>query len=240
MTELHKSQLSGGQLLDDIHINAAQALIKQQFPEIGGLCNTLMQNSLLNNTSISGYPSLQVVFIPMGKVGHWIGLSTLGCKDNEVEVYDTLQNVPSLETQITICQYKSKSSSIMIKLINLATQKGSADCGLYAIAALSTLAFGNDPTKIVYHQNEMCPHLRQCFESGTITEFPIILLQKRRIKERIISIIECPIYCICRLPAESEDTVMIQCDKCQLWYHVQCLKYKKSFSNSCIKWLIEW
>ena len=211
-------------MLDDIHINAAQALLKQQFPEIGGLCNTLLQNSQFNtsNTSISGYPSLQVIFVPMDKTGHWICLSTLGCKGNEVEIYDTLQNVPNLETQIIIGKYmKSKSSCITIKLINLSTQKGSADCGFYAIAIITTLVFGNDPSKIVYH-DEMRPHLKQCFESGTIAEFPA--LQRRRIKERTVSIIECPIYCICRLPTESEDTVMIQCDMCQIWYHVKCLK----------------
>ena len=152
LTELHKSQLSGGQLLDDIHINAAQTLLKQQFPEIGGLCNTLLQNSNFNNTSITGCPSLQVVFVPMGKVGHWIVLSTLSCKENEVEVYNTLQSLPNVETQIIIGRYmKSKSSFIIIKLVNLALQKGSSDCGLYTIAILTTLAFGNDPAKHVYH-----------------------------------------------------------------------------------------
>ena len=113
LTESHKSQLSGGQLLDDIHIDAAQTLLKQQFPEIGGLCNTLLQNSSFNNTSIASCPSLQIAFVPMNKIGHWIVLSTLGCKENEIEVYDTLQDPPSLDTQITISRYmKSKSSSI--------------------------------------------------------------------------------------------------------------------------------
>ena len=36
LTKQHKNQLYGGQLLDDIHIGAAQALIKKQYPEIGG------------------------------------------------------------------------------------------------------------------------------------------------------------------------------------------------------------
>ena len=74
----------------------------------------------------------------MSKVGHWIGLSMLSCKENEIEVHDTLQNFPSLETQIIICQYmKSEASSVTIKMANLAAQKGSFDCGLYAIAILT-------------------------------------------------------------------------------------------------------
>ena len=132
-------------------------------------------NSHTDGMSFSDCQSLQIVFAAMGKVGHWIGLSILSCKENEIEVYDTLQNFPSLEMQIIICRYiKSKASSVIIKLANLATQKGSSDCGLYAIAIMTTLAFGNDPTKIVYHQDEMRPHLKHCFESRTITEFPIL------------------------------------------------------------------
>ena len=33
----HKSRLCGGHLLNDMHIGAVQAMIKIQFPEIGGL-----------------------------------------------------------------------------------------------------------------------------------------------------------------------------------------------------------
>ena len=234
LTELHKSQLSGGHLLDDIHINAAQAMLKQQFPEIGGFCNTLMQHSHTDGMSFFSCQSLQIVFVAMGKVGHWIGLSTLSCKENEIEVYDTLQNFPSLETQTIICRYmKSKASSVTIKLANLAAQKGSSDCGLYAIAILTTLAFGNDPTKIVYHQDEMRPHLKQCFESGTITEFPI-LQRRSRIRERIVSVIDCPVYCICRLPEGSHEDTMIQCDKCEQWYHSKCVKVNCEIGNR--KW----
>ena len=54
-------------------------------------------------------------------------------------------------------------------------QKGSTDCVLYAIAIITTLAFGNDPAKYVYHQEEMRPPLKHCFESRCITEFPIML-----------------------------------------------------------------
>ena len=233
LTELHKSQLSGGHLLDDIHINAAQAMLKQQLPEIGGFCNTLMQHSHTDGMSFSScqLQSLQIVFVAMGKVGHWIGLSMLSCKENEIKVYDTLQNFPSLETQIIICRYmKSKATSVTIKLANLATQKGSSDCGLYAIAILTTLAFGNDPTKIVYHQDEMRPHLKQCFESGTITEFPI-LQRRSRIRERILSVIDCPVYCICRLPEGSHEDTMIQCDKCEQWYHSKCVKVNCEMGN---------
>ena len=44
-TKQHKSQLYGGHLLNDIHIGAVQTLIKIQFPEVGGLKNTVLQNS---------------------------------------------------------------------------------------------------------------------------------------------------------------------------------------------------
>ena len=110
---------------------------------------------------IARCPSLQVVFVSVGKVGHWIVLSTLSHKENKIEVYDTLQR---WRTQIIIGQYmKFRSLFIIIKLVNLAVQKGSSDCGLYAIAILTTLAFGNDPAKYDCHQDEMRPYLKLCF-----------------------------------------------------------------------------
>jgi len=42
---MHRAHLVRGHLLDDIHMGAAQALLKKQFPDIDGLQNTLHQYS---------------------------------------------------------------------------------------------------------------------------------------------------------------------------------------------------
>ena len=47
-------------------------------------------------------------------------------------------------------------------------------CGLYAIAVLTSLAFGQDPTTVVYDQEAMHPHLNACFETNKIVPFPVL------------------------------------------------------------------
>ena len=42
---MHKAHLVKCNLLDDIHMGAAQALLKEQFPDIGGFRNILLQYS---------------------------------------------------------------------------------------------------------------------------------------------------------------------------------------------------
>ena len=45
MIMLHKSHLCSGQLLDDLHIGAAQALFQRQFSNIGGIQNFVIQDT---------------------------------------------------------------------------------------------------------------------------------------------------------------------------------------------------
>ena len=89
LTKQHKSQLYGGHLLNDIHIGAAQTLIKIQFPEVGGLKNTVLQNSNYLQP-FEGLKNLQVVH--MSDINRWIVISTVGCNADEIEIYDSLQN----------------------------------------------------------------------------------------------------------------------------------------------------
>ena len=131
---LHKSHLNCGHLLDNLHIGAAQVLLQRKFSRIGGLQNTVMQDtdSLKQFTERE---NLQVVHVKLGKTEHWIALSTVGCADGEIEIYDSLRLTPTAHTQKVIARYpKSKLPSITIKVVNAAKREGASDCGLYAIA----------------------------------------------------------------------------------------------------------
>lgn len=80
-------------------MEAAQALLHRQFPHIGGLCNnTVMQYSDLLQ-AFNGKINLQNVHVKLGLVDHWILLSTIGCIEGEVEIYDSFQLSPNLDTQ---------------------------------------------------------------------------------------------------------------------------------------------
>ena len=152
-----------------------------QFPHIGGLRNTLLQNSD-SLKPLQGKDNLQIIHVKLDKVDHWILISTIGCGSGEVEVYNLLQQAPSLSTQTIIARYlKSSSTTITVKVINVALQKGSTDCGLYAIAMMTSLAYKEDPANVIYDQQELRSHLKECLDEGFISKFPIS--KKRRLKK---------------------------------------------------------
>ena len=171
----------------------------------------------INNNQI-----LQVIHVRLGHTNHWIVMSTVGCGGSEVDLYDSLQCSPSVETQTIIAKYlRSQSTSIKINVINVATQKGNTDCGLYAVAMMTSIAYKEDPVNVVYSQADLRIHLKQCFEKGYLETFPVS--KKRRLNKRISKEIICYIYCTCRLPEPEDGSEMIQCDRCHEWYHVKCL-----------------
>ena len=96
------------------------------------------------------------------------------CEKDEVVLYDSLQMKPNLYTQTIISKYlRTQSRSFVIKLANVAGQKGSTECSLYAIAMMTSLAFNENPTDIAYSQQDMRVHLEQCFSKGILERFPI-------------------------------------------------------------------
>ena len=66
----------------------------------------------------------------------------------------------------------SDTGKVIIKMARCQKQKGSKDCGLYAIAIATSLCFGSRPTKQVFRQDLMRSHLVNCFNKGSMTPFP--------------------------------------------------------------------
>ena len=89
--------------------------------------------------------NIQIVHMELGQTDHCVLISTVSCPEGDVDLYDSLQHKPSLDTLTVIARYLRSSSSIRIKLINVALQKGSTDCDLYAIAMMTSIAFKQDP-----------------------------------------------------------------------------------------------
>jgi len=54
----------------------------------------------------------------------------------------------------------------------LQKQKGSTDCGLFAIAVMTSLAHKEDPSTIKYDQDKVRQHLLDFFPSKPIMPFP--------------------------------------------------------------------
>jgi len=91
-----------------------------------------------------------------------------------------------LSTQTIIARYlRSSSSTIRIKLINVALQKGSTDCDLYAIAMtmLTSIALKEDSADVIYDQKGLRVHLKESFDVGYINKFPTSKKSRLHISE---------------------------------------------------------
>ena len=111
-------------------------------------------------------------------------------------------------------------------------QPNSYDCGVFAIANAAELAFKCDPALYFYDCGSMRKHLLTCFERGKIERFPTTGKRRIPFDSRIWKSIREAVYCICRMP-NNKHRAMIMCDKCRIYFHMDCMKLdqQKSYSN---------
>ena len=122
---------------------------------------------------------------------------------------------------------KTEVDEITVSIMNVQKQVGTADCGLFALAFVTAVVHGHNPTKLYFDQKNMRPHLIESLEKMEASMFPVIKTQTKRrdtLKQIII-----PVYCICRLP---ESDRMVECTGCLKWFHVRCVGSEQNFSDS--------
>ena len=84
-----------------------------------------------------------------------------------IYVYDSVYSSIDQHTKKLIMQLLG---DVDVELQNCPKQRGSDDCGLYAIAICTSLAHGHQPT--TYIQETTRNHLVKCFEENFLTVFP--------------------------------------------------------------------
>ena len=167
--QLEKSDeavIINGGWLSDIHINSAQALIKEKHPHIEGL-----ENCVLAETHSFSVPTAKFIQILNSTGQHWVTLTSVGCEMGKVKIYDSsfrgvskrmttiiqkLLNIPSIHIQIELPPYQ---------------QPNGDDCGLFAIASAVCLAEGQDPAEVNWDVHLIRPHLLQCLQKACIDKF---------------------------------------------------------------------
>ena len=146
----------------------AQHLAKIQFPVVGGLQSTLLQQKKKRGSWTTN--TVQIIFC--NKRSHWITASTKFCKLGQVNIYDSMFNKLDTETRITVKQMFGLKKADNINMVAMQCQKGSKDCGLFAIAVMTSLGFGEDPSIVNYDQDNLRRHLIDCITKGELSSFP--------------------------------------------------------------------
>ena len=220
-------RLTNNKELSDLHINAFQNLLKAQFSSIGGLQNTILQykgSPLLNRQE----KNLQVIHITISQtIKHWAVLEIN--KDDMIYLYDSAYTSVVGDGKKIIAQLlKTDKNTFCVNIMDVGKQSGATNCGLYAIAILTSLAHGNDPCITVFKKEDLRSHLQQILETRQIKEFPSV--QRRKRKSRILSTEIFEVHCICRML--NDGSKMVCCDGCNKWFHAACVKY----ANNTKKW----
>ena len=160
-----KEILVDGLELNDLHVNASQTLLKSQYPLVNGFISTLKVASL------KGWTQNYIQILHCATKHHWVTLTTFGCKDGEIHIYDSLFTKVDDTTMSTIVMLFG-DRDVTCNIPPVQKQQGIVDCGLFAIAFATCLACGHDPSSYQFNQNEMRSHLFTCLQQQHLTEFP--------------------------------------------------------------------
>ena len=115
----------------------------------------------------------------------------------------------------------TNEDQLTVHVMNISKQSRTTDCGLYAVAIMSSLALGKDPCSIVFKKEDLQAHLQIIIEKEQITEFPST--QRRKVKSRILRTEVLDVHCICRKP---DDGLKMVCrDTCNKWFHSASVEY---------------
>ena len=152
------------QICDSI-INAGMKILNKDFPHF-----TFQSSSLQHNLLV--YSPTETIHIHHNGEGHFCTSSSIG---GEVCLFDSLNTKPSEELlrQLTTIYSPDPDITPTIKQYNItATQRGSVDCGIFALAYATELAHCTNPAMFVYNQESFRPHLLQCLLMRNLQPFP--------------------------------------------------------------------
>lgn len=129
-----------GDWLDDTHIQSVNRILRHQFPTVCGLQNPLLGQTLTFERI--NKPYVQIIHT---NSNHWLAVQ--GVHGSFVKIYDSRYRSMSTETRNQIANLTLPSEkAINVHIQNVQYQIGTSDCGLYAIAFVTEMCYGNNPS----------------------------------------------------------------------------------------------
>ena len=157
--------------LSDSVMDAAQALLANQFKEIDSLQSVCLLQAGANQATLGTPEGNWIQIINTGN--HWVTVSNINSQPNSVNVYDSMNSltvIPNhIRLQLQVLTFDTVRDKLVIHIMDTQKQKGGDDCGFFAIAAATSLCFGDDPTTLKYKQNKIRQHLHKCLNNGSLT-----------------------------------------------------------------------
>ena len=214
--------IQNGGMLTDVSVNYAQMILHQQFPEVGGLEDTVLGPHL--QFSVANREFVQVLH---DGALHWVCISNIGCQEGTVNCFDSLNQSRFVRNHIMkqiACITHINGPELKVHLQPVQQQTDSVNCGPFSIAFATSILYGEDPASITYDVEKLRSHLLDCFKSGTLLPFPRSLNTSPRSEHRIVSE---KLFCSCRMPwyrsdGNKPEKQMVHCGHCSEWYHQSC------------------
>ena len=203
-----------GWLTDNV-ITASQMLLLQHFPNMSGLQPPTLQEVL--GFQVHSREFVQIIHV---RNNHWCVVSTVGCENGAVNVYDSLYSTVSSKTIHLIASLIcSSAAKLVIKMMDVEKQSNGSDCGVLAIAYTFDICSGFDPCQVRFDHRKIRQHLITCLERCQFSRFPVFGERKSAAVKSSKTI---DLHCSCRMPEQPGDE-MAECDKCHVWYHRHCM-----------------
>lgn len=105
---------------------------------------------------------------------HWVCVSSVGCPDGIVNLYDSLyHNIIQTEVEEQVVNLVGQENFTGIHIVSVQQQENGSDCGVFAAAFATSLVYGILPQSIQFDIPKMRNHLYQCLRTGKLEMFPI-------------------------------------------------------------------
>ena len=155
--------------LSDEWKHLAQTILFKNFPLISGFEDTTL--GPLNMFSVQTVDFAQVLH----ENNHWVTVSLPTERATSVVyLYDSLQKETLNKNLVKQIARLRKSEDAELRAISKAVQQqgNGYDCGIFAIAFATDIAYNHKPEQRTYNQSVMRKHLLAQLENETMTPFP--------------------------------------------------------------------